>query len=131
MPPQRLLEGVLWVFDSAHYSMVGAFAEAVREYQVKLTKNSSSWRPDEVVLRAHAVEVLCRVRRGDSDAEPTLTLETEHAEGFTGAELLWRLHEALSREDLGDHRFFEGLSLLEYSPEPDGPPSLYVLRPGS
>jgi len=41
LPPRNLLDGLLWVFDSTHYSTVGEFAEAVRAYQVTIRKDSS------------------------------------------------------------------------------------------
>ncbi len=51
--------------------------------------------------------------------------------GFTTAELLWQVHETLAGYDLGDHKFFEGVSLVQTPAERGTPLPLYRVSQGS
>lgn len=58
-------------------------------------------------------------------------LRSDDPRGFTAAELLWHVHEAMANHDLGDHKFFEGVSLVQTPAERGTPLPLYRVSQGS
>ena len=60
----------------------------------------------------------------EGPVEVIATLEASQDGNFVAMELLWYLHQLFLTKDLGDHKFFEGLSFEGYDDE--GTPMAYV-----
>lgn len=123
--PKRLLQRLPWIFDATAYPSARAFGEAVAKYQRDMERKDVDWRPDAVVLAAPEVVVSACVWEGKEQVDLLHPLRSADPAGFTAAELLWRIHAALAGKELGDHRFFEGLTLSRDDP------LTYTLRCGS
>src|SRR5262245_47114544 len=107
--PAELLEDVAWSLIGPAFPSRAAFAAAVEEYYREL-EWEREWRPDEVVLRCPRVRVT--VEHWNDTGELVIDLTADHEDGFTAAELLFRIHNAFT-EQLGDHHFFEGLARVK------------------
>jgi hypothetical protein len=107
--PRELLGEVVWSFVGEPFASRAAFVEAVREYQLEILQQDT-WRPDAVVLRCPRVRV--QHEYGDEPDYERAELTADDGVAFTAGELLFKIHNAFVGQ-LGDHHFFEGLSLSE------------------
>jgi hypothetical protein len=143
--PRDLLDEVAWSFIDPPFATQAAFVEAVRAYERETRlegEDESPWRPDEVVLWAPRVRIICEywddpehLTKGVTFDEETGNLQTDltadGAEGFTSAELLFKIHNAFANYlGEGDHHFFEGLHLCGRKHNANAPP-VYEVYTGS
>ena len=131
--PKRLLKDVVWVLRPILYTDREEFAAAVRDYHMAIVNSDDRWRPHERVLAARRISLWFECWEGDDEFEVTIELATEDPEGWTTLDLLFAVHQRVvdhlkaDNATLGDHCFFEGLSLRSAD---DDPPS-YDLFLGS
>ena len=124
------MAGVLWAFVRTPYPSLPEFVTAVIANHVKIIGNHEGrFVPSALVIPAPQISVSYRAVRGDNPQAVvrSTTLVADDPTGFRQGELLWKLHQALVKENLADHPFFEGLTL---SNRDDDPPS-YLLLQGS
>ena len=131
--PKRLLKDVLWMLRPILYTDREEFAAAVRDYHMRILDSDERWRPHERVLASRKITLCFECWKGDHEHEIELKLETQDPEGWTTLDLLFAVHQRvvdhLTSEGatLGDHCFFEGLSLRSGEQQPP----VYDLRLGS
>lgn len=131
--PGFLLRNVYWAFDGDPFADIETFERAVIERMTALDEGDE-WDPTERVLPRRRVRVkyhgVIDPESCEYDEDLVVELRTGEAEGFTAGELLFRLHNAVVAQLRdADHRYFEGLELLE--PGGDHEPPLYELVQGS
>jgi hypothetical protein len=127
--PKRLLKDVVWMLRPILYTDREELAAAVRDYHMAIVNSDERWRPHERVLAARRITLCFECWEGDDEFEIELELETQDPEGWTTLDLLFAVHQRVADHltsdgaTLGDHCFFEGLSLRSAS---DDPPSYYL-----
>jgi hypothetical protein len=119
--PSPVLTGVAWDFQRSRYRDVASFARAVERFHTEAHGAPPAWRPEAVVLPAPAI----RVRLGSHGQ--VQTLRSPGPEGFTGAGLLFALHDAMraALEGRPDH-YLHGLWLVTAARPLQ--PALYEIR---
>jgi hypothetical protein len=122
------MEKTVWAFDATAYASRADFEAAVIAYHAKtVSTHEGRFDPKALAIPAARISVTYEaVRGGDYDDSLSTTLSADDAAGFQQGELLFKLHQALLDEDLGDHKFFEGLSRTG-----EGEPPSYLLHQGS
>jgi len=120
-----LLCDLPWRFNRKRYGDVAAFVSDVEDYSRKILKREAPWSPDAVIIPESHIRLRYEAVRNDAYDDAFVELRTD-ADGFTAAEFLWKLHEALAEEELADHCFFEGVGRVL-----DGEPPLYAIFQGS
>jgi hypothetical protein len=115
--PKLLLDQVVWILRPTHFADRDEFNAAVRDYHVRILDSDERWRPEERVLAVPKLLLCFECWEGEDQNDITLELATEDPEGWTTLDLLYAIHQQivghLQANDgtLGDHCFFEGLSL--------------------
>jgi hypothetical protein len=115
--PERLLKNVVWILKPTLYTDREEFDAAVRAYHTRILGSDERWRPHERVLAAPKVMLCFECWEGADEVDANVELATEDPEGWTALDLLFaiqqRVADYLAAHDgsLGDHCFFEGLSL--------------------
>jgi hypothetical protein len=131
--PKRLLKNVVWMLRPILYTDREEFDAAVRSYHMRILKSDERWRPHERVLATPKILLCFECWEGDDQNDATVELATTDPEGWTNLDLLFAVHQRvadyLSTRDgsLGDHCFFEGLSLRSGK----GDPPAYEIDLGS
>jgi hypothetical protein len=118
--PEDVMSGVLWSFNETRYADRAEFDAAVRKYHIDI-REEDTWEPDEIVLVCPRVRITCDCYWEDDEGERVLELTSDNGTSFTAGELLFKVHHGLLEphkvgnsvvhSELGDHHFFEGLSL--------------------
>ena len=122
--PKRLLKNVVWTMRPILYTDREEFNAAVRDYHLRIVKSDERWRPHERVLAAPRISLCFECWVDDDQIEATVELATEDPEGWTNLDLLFAVHQRVTdylsshQGTLGDHCFFEGLSLRSAKHEP-------------
>ncbi|MGB4774018.1 MAG: hypothetical protein WBP45_02495 [Daejeonella sp.] len=109
--PKSLLQNLYWSFNETTYQEIGDFTEEVRKYNVEIG-GSDTFKPNEIVLHISYCNILFEYYEGDEEKEECIRIESLNKTDFTTAEMLFKIHNNLAAKDLGDHIFFEGLTLL-------------------
>jgi hypothetical protein len=106
------MEKVVWSFDATSYATRAEFEAAVIAHHAKIVEtHQGRFEPAAIAIPAATIVIGYEAVRGESLAPaPSLTLHADDPSGLQQGELLWKLHQALVAEQLGDHHFFEGLS---------------------
>lgn len=131
--PERLLKDVVWMLRPMLYVDREEFAAAVRGYHVRILGNDERWQPEVRVLAARRIHLCFECWEGEDQVDATVELAIEDPDGWTTLDLLFaiqqRVADYLASHDgtLGDHCFFEGLSLRSA----DRNPPVYDLDLGS
>lgn len=120
-----LLRDLPWRFHGRRYADVATFVSEVEDYSQKILKRAAPWTPDAVIIPERHILLRYEAVRGDAYDDAFVELRAD-GEGFTAAEFLWQVHEALAEDELADHCFFEGVSRVR-----DGEPPLYAILQGS
>ena len=141
------LNDVYWAFNDTSYDSVMTFWAAVSQYNEGLEHPLDDFNPFETLFASTKVkdsyeayiDILDELQdfetlddpdsfvENTSDEGPVeviATLEASQDGNFVAMELLWYLHQLFLTKDLGDHKFFEGLSFEGYDDE--GTPMAYV-----
>lgn len=109
--PRKLLGDAAWTFRPPAYATQAAFETAVRVYSQRV-----GW---DLVWPLEAIVLCCprvRVHPDFSGDEEAVELHADSPEGFAAGELLFKTHNAVLEhwsDELGDHVFFEGFTLVE------------------
>lgn len=127
--PERVMPDVPWSLAGKTFDTLASFNDAVRQYGLRVLK-TDKWKPDQRVIPAPRIAVVYEYWEGDDQLGATVELASDDDAGFTAAELLFKLHNAVAARLTGqDHQFFEGLNLDKNSSTDNLP--LYYLRTGS
>lgn len=134
--PRLVLADTLWDFaNQGKYGSRAEFDEAVRCYHVEVQEYAPDiqpeecWRPSVVVVQSPCVMIRYFSDSTGDEVWHEIELVSDDATGFTGGELLFKLHNAAVGELRHNaHHWFEGLELSGVSDE--GIP-VYRLRLGS
>lgn len=148
-----IMNSVYWSFNMEDYSSKEAFSTAVQEYHSDLEFNDSKWNPDEVVIQAPEINVCYEAwvdglqsllkneflvdedafsddnyEDGQYQVEIYAVLTASNGQYFTALDILYQISNQVKNKELGDHTFFEGLSL---SKEKENNLPIYFLYCGS
>jgi hypothetical protein len=126
--PPEILPDTLWSFCGDKYDSMSEFSDAVRKYQIDITKKDS-WNPKEAVLGSASVKILHEfINEEDKDENHVENFSADNGSFFTAEELLFKIHNAFINDfENQDHVFFEGFRLLSKPNEP----LLYYISLGS
>ena len=126
--PEPVMKGIVWSFGPTAYATQAEFEAAVIAYHAqKVGTHVGRFDPAAIVLTATRITVTYEALRGPaSDDALTVGLSSTDAAGFRQGELLYKLHQALVLEKLGEQHSFEGL-LLSGNEDPPN----YLLLQGS
>lgn len=132
--PQYLLRDVYWSFEGGVLPNVESLSHAVSEQMADSDAPGDAWEPDRIVLTRRSVRIkyFGVVTPDSAEYEENLVVELTAVggTGFTAAELLFQLHNAVvDHMQDADHRYFEGLTLI--TPGSDTDPPLYEMEQGS
>lgn len=127
--PKELLRNLSWLLGTRRFATPAVIVDAVREYYARL-EFEYTWQPDELVLPIRELDLVFEAVVNNVRDDVVATIRTDDPRGFTAAELLWHVHQALAEYELGDHRFFEGVYLLKTA-ERDAPRPRYAVSQGS
>lgn len=122
--PKRLLKNVVWTMRPVLFEDREEFNAAVRNYHMDIVNSDERWRPQERVLAAARISLCFECWVDDDQIEATVELATNDPEGWTTLDLLFAVHQRVTdylsahKGTLGDHCFFEGLSLRSDKREP-------------
>lgn len=151
-----ILSNVVWAFHRKSYNSIEDFNKEITEYQTLILKERASWEADQVAINAPEIEVCYEAwikGKEDVSANETIlgdeeevfdednsdygmfqvefcaTLQAGNGIHFTALDLLYQLENQVSNKDLGDHVFFEGLTLRNGEQKSERP--LYYMNLGS
>ncbi|WP_118953214.1 hypothetical protein [Taibaiella helva] len=152
----NILPEIAWAFKRKAYVNEQAFDQEIAAYQSAILKERARWNASQVVIPAAAIDVCYEAWiKGKEDLRPNETLLDEEEAfdedngdngfyqvevcarlkaandvHFTALDLMYQLQQQTNNKELGDHIFFEGLTLSqEESFQSDVP--LYYLDCGS
>ncbi len=137
---QIMMENVYWCFSAQTYNELDEFVTAVNDYTAQLCSDLNRpftpWDPQQPAAEAATInlryeawlsgpeelapgETLLSDSTFDSDTDDdgywevdiNLTVPAANGQVVTQGELLFTVHNALARKDLGDHIFFEGFGV--------------------
>ena len=149
----RVLNKIAWNFNKK-ISTIDDFNQRVLQYQLDNMMDRACWKSDEIVIDSPVVDVafMAWIEKGglaeneilleeegffeDEEnsedglfqAEMRARFEANNGRNFTALELLYKLDKQMKSKELGDHIFFEGLSL---EGEGEGDIPLYYMGCGS
>lgn len=134
--PELVLADTLWDFaNQGEYASRAEFDEAVRRYHVDVQayapdiRPEESWRPSDVVIQSPFLVVRYFSDSAGGELWQEIKLDSDDGAGFTGGELLFKLHNAaVGQLRFNNHHWFEGLELTGITEE--GMP-VYDVRLGS
>jgi len=113
MYPKKLMSEVNWGFFGGKYNSFEKFNHEVSEYNKECDKE---WVPNEIVLNCPKVTIQYAYwGNAEEDViEAEFDLVSDNESGFTGGELLFKIHnQVVDQLEDEDHNFFEGLTLLK------------------
>ena len=113
MYPKKLMSEVSWGFFGGKYNSFEKFNREVNEYNKECEKE---WHPNEIVLNCPKVTIQYAYwGNAEEDViEAEFDLVSDNESGFTGGELLFKIHnQVVDQLEDEDHNFFEGLTLLK------------------
>ena len=130
-PPTSLLRNLLWQLGSRRFATPADLVASVRDYYSQL-EIECTWQPDELVLPIRELDLRFEAFVVETHRDTVFAaIRSDDPRGFTAAQLLWHIHETLAGYDLGDHKFFEGVSLVQTPAERGTPRPLYRVSQGS
>jgi hypothetical protein len=133
----EILNQIAWNFTNTDYISIDEFNKDIKEYQDTIMGDEAYWNPEDVVVDSPEVHVFYEYWETGEDPvfedekdvtesiesdeeydepdqkEVIVTFKADNGTNFTALELMYKLHQRLRQRDLGDHTFFEGLSLEE------------------
>ena len=137
---QKLLNQICWSFSNKKYEDLEQFNKKVAKYNHEIMANENVWDAEKIVVFSEKIDIyytawitgpedilpneeLCEDEdffedEDNSDgehfqAEIKMSLDANNKKYFLAGELLFKIHNQFANKELGDHTFFEGLSVLE------------------
>lgn len=115
MFPDSLLADIPWVLNDTAFDSVEALVKAVSEYYAEL-EMEEDWEPGKTAIDATTLTIITE----DHDDEEFSFEVKRDGQSFSNGELLFKVHNGFAQlikdgVELGDHCFFEGLSLVDAS----------------
>lgn len=151
--PQEVLGNIVWAFQRKKYSDANDFNNEIAEYQKVILKEKAIWQPEETAINQPEIEVCYEawikgkediaaneiLLEDEEDAfhednsdegmfqvELCATLKAENGKHFTNLDLMYQLEKQVRNKELGDHIFFEGLSLNSEDDQQSEKPTFYM-----
>lgn len=139
-----ILSNIYWAFNQEGFKSIEKYNAAIHQYQADIVQEKASWHPNEIIIQSPVIEIgyeawvesinelqenetliddeAAAFDEDNSDdglyqVEICATLQASNGEHFTALELMYALQKQLQGKELGDHIFFEGLSLAETESE--------------
>ena len=131
--PDRVLGQVVWTLKPLRYDDVDHFDASIRDYHGQILGDDDRWRPHERVALSPRLRLLFECHEADEPIEVGLELHCPDIDGWTNLDAMFAIQQAVAAylihhdASLGDHKFFEGLTLVDLHAEPP----LYRLDLGS
>lgn len=134
-----LLTDITWTFTETEYISKQDFNSAISQYQMKISKESATWKPTEILLNHPHVDLVFMAWIEENElAENEIILEdedffddqsksefglfhcdiqarltAENGKNFSALELMYQIDLQMKSKELGDDVSFEGLGSLE------------------
>ncbi|KAA5531743.1 DUF1266 domain-containing protein [Paenimyroides baculatum] len=149
----EVLGDIVWAFQRKKYNDTTDFNNEIEEYQHLILKEKAIWQLEEIAINKPEIEICYEAwikgkeeiatnetllddeedafdednsDEGMFQVELCATLKAQNGKYFTNLDLMYQLEQQVSNKELGDHIFFEGLTLNSNADHESEIPTFYI-----
>lgn len=149
----EVLGNTVWAFQRKKYSDANDFNIEIEKYQQLILKEKAVWQPEEIAINKPEIKICYEAwikgkeeiatnetlldeeedafdednsDEGMFQVELCATLKAQNGKYFTNLDLMYQLEQQVSNKELGDHIFFEGLTVHSNADHESEIPTFYM-----